>query len=68
MPRKTAMVAPKPETTAEERCAELLHQLGNERPFTLIRSHGHSFKVLFSGDYTPSILKQVDGQWVILSE
>ncbi len=45
---------------------EVLHQLGNDRPFTLVATAVDHWIVHFSGDYKPSMITQVGGKWKIL--
>ena len=46
---------------------EVLAMFKNDRSFTLIRSHGNSWKVLFEGDYFPSIISFVNGKPKIIT-
>jgi len=45
--------------------AVVLQQLGNDRAYTILKSEHLLWVVHFEGDTTPSIVKLVDGKWVI---
>jgi hypothetical protein len=72
---KVAMVAPvpvKPSALSNHpevnSLVEALQLMGNDRPYTLIRSHGNSWKVHFLGDTLPTVIKIVNGKPVISKE
>jgi hypothetical protein len=48
--------------------AYILEQLGNTRPYTMIRSHGNKWRVHFEGDKKASTVKMVNGQYVIIQD
>jgi hypothetical protein len=70
MAKKVPMVAPKPFMIAGgvDKLAEVLQQLGNTRSYTLIRSHGNTWRVHFAGDYVLSTVKYVYGKPVIIKD
>ena len=47
---------------------QILKLLGNDRSYTLIRSHPNTWKVHFAGDHTASVIKLVNGKPVITKE
>ena len=72
--KKVAMVAPKPAQPKDHTdlpgdapsLATVLQQLGNTRAYTVIRSHGNSWRVHFEGDFKPSTVAVVKGKWAII--
>lgn len=70
MAKKKAMVAPPPikpdqVETVGYFLSSVLQQLGNNRAYTIIRSHNNSWRVHFEGDYKPSTVALVNGKWTI---
>lgn len=73
--RKTAMVQPKPaapEQTAmkgiDVSLEHVLEQLGNNRPYTILRRHGNSWRIHFYGDSAPVTVKWEYGKAAIVKE
>jgi hypothetical protein len=63
------MEKPRPaQAGSADKLAQVLQLLGNDRPYTVIRSHGNTWRVLFSGDYGLSTVKIVDGKPVIIKD
>ncbi len=68
---KIAMVAEPPERPMAGslvKLAQILVELGNTRAYTLIRSHGNSWRVHFEGDRKASSVKMVDGKYKIIQD
>ena len=64
-----AMVKPTPAMAGSSAMlAQVLTDLGNNRSYTVIRSHGNSWRVHFDGDLTPSTVKFVNGKPVIIKD
>ncbi len=66
--KKTAMVRPVPVKPKPAKPADLvavLHQLGNDRPYTLVATAVDHWIVHFSGDAKPVMIMQSGGKWVI---
>lgn len=64
-----AMVKPTPSMAGSDaKLSEVLQELGNNRSYTVIRSHGNSWRVHFDGDLVPSTVKFVNGKPVIIKD
>jgi hypothetical protein len=69
---KIAMVQPKPASPeqtamkgAEVTLEYVLELLGNNRPYTILRRHGNSWRIHFYGDPAPCTVKWQDRKPVI---
>ena len=66
------MEKPRPSTLfiagSPDKLAEILKQLGNDRSYNMIRSHGNTWRVHFDGDLVLSTVKIVDGKPVIIKD
>ena len=65
------MVSPPPDPPLAgslERLRLILEELGNDRAYTLIRSHGNTYRVHFAGDKNLSTVKKVDNKFVIIPD
>jgi hypothetical protein len=68
---KTAMVDEppyRPIAGSAVKLAQILAELGNTRAYTMIRSHGNTWRVHFEGDLKISTVKQVDGKYQIIQD
>lgn len=71
MSKKEAMVAPRPlqhAVLSEDKLAEILQHLGNDRAYTIIRLHNNSCRVHFDGDLVLSTVKFVNDKPVIIKD
>jgi hypothetical protein len=63
------MVKPPPAIAGgEELLAQVLKELGNDRPYTMIRSDGNKWRVFFEGDKKASTVKKLDGKYTIIQD